>query len=68
MKNKRNKTMLKSPLLNIVGVGQKTIQKLFIEFDDIKDISLQSSDTISKKIKLSKKLSKVIIKVSKSLL
>ena len=67
-KNKRNKTMLESPLLNIVGVGQKTIKKLFIEFDDIKDISMQSSDTISKKIKLSKKLSKVIIKVSKSLL
>ena len=67
-KNKRNKTMLKSPLLNIVGVGQKTIKKLFIEFDDIKDISMQSPDTISKKIKLSKKLSKVIIKVSKSLL
>ena len=67
-KNKRNKTMLKSPLLNIVGVGQKTIQKLFIEFDDIKDISMQSPETISKKIKLSKKLSKVIIKVSKSLL
>ena len=67
-KNKRNKTMLKSPLLNIDGVGQKTIQKLFIEFDDIKDISMQSPDTISKKIKLSKKLSKVIIKVSKSLL
>ena len=67
-KNKRNKTMLKSPLLDIDGVGQKTIQKLFIEFDDIKDISMQSPDTISKKIKLSKKLSKVIIKVSKSLL
>ena len=67
-KNKRNKTMLNSPLLDIVGVGQKTIQKLFIEFDDIKDISMQSSDTISKKIKLSKKLSKVIIKVSKNLL
>ena len=67
-KNKRNKTMLKSPLLDIVGVGQKTIQKLFIEFEDIKDISMQSPDTISKKIKLSKKLSKVIIKVSKSLL
>ncbi|OUW38524.1 MAG: excinuclease ABC subunit C [Flavobacteriaceae bacterium TMED184] len=67
-KNKRNKTMLESPLLDIVGVGQKTIKKLFIEFDDIKDISMQSSDTISKKIKLSKKLSKVIIKVSKSLL
>ena len=67
-KNKRNKTMLNSPLLDIVGVGQKTIQKLFIEFDDIKDISMQSPETISKKIKLSKKLSKVIIKVSKSLL
>tara|TARA_B100000579_G_scaffold419883_1_gene418968 strand:+ start:96 stop:1919 length:1824 start_codon:yes stop_codon:yes gene_type:complete len=67
-KNKRNKTMLNSPLLDILGVGQKTIQKLFIEFDDIKDISMQSPETISKKIKLSKKLSKVIIKVSKSLL
>ena len=67
-KNKRNKTMLKSPFLDIDGVGQKTIKKLFVEFVDIKDISIQSPDIVSKKINLSKKLSEKIIKVSKSLL
>ena len=67
-RNKRNKSMLESPLLKIDGVGEKTVQKLFIEFDGLEELAYLKPDIISMKTGLSKKLSKEIIRVSKSIL
>ena len=67
-RNKRNKSMLESPLLKIDGVGEKTIQKLFIEFDGLEELSCLKPNIIAMKTGLSKKLSMEIIRVSKSTL
>jgi excinuclease ABC subunit C len=67
-RNKRNKSMLESPLLKIDGVGKKTIQKLFIEFDGLEELSYLKPNIIAMKTGLSKKLSMEIIRVSKSTL
>ena len=67
-RNKRNKSMLESPLLKIDGVGEKTIQKLFIEFDGLEELSCLKPNIIAIKTGLSKKLSMEIIRVSKSTL
>ena len=67
-RNKRNKSTLESPLLKIDGIGEKTIQKLFIEFDGLEELAYLKPDIISMKIGLSKKLSKEIIRVSKNIL
>ena len=64
-RDKRSKAMLESPLLKIKGIGAKTIEKLFIEFNGSEELACQSPDDISKKIGVSIKLSKEIIKISK---
>ena len=63
-RDKRSKAMLESPLLKIKGIGAKTIEKLFIEFNGSEELACQSPDGISKKIGVSIKLSKEIIKMS----
>ena len=67
-RNRRNKSMLESPLLKIDGIGEKTIQKLFIEFEGLEELAYLKPDIISMKTGLSKKLSKEIIRVSKRIL
>jgi excinuclease ABC subunit C len=64
-RGKRSRSMLASPLLKIKGIGDKTIEKLFIEFNGSEELACQSPDDISRKIGVSIKLSKEIIKVSK---
>ena len=64
-RDKRSRAMLESPLLKIKGIGDKTIEKLFIEFNGSEELACQSPDDISKKIGVSIKLSKEIIKISK---
>ena len=64
-RDKRSKAMLESPLLKIKGIGAKTIEKLFIEFNGSEELACQSPDDISKKIGVPIKLSKEIIKMSK---
>ena len=64
-RDKRSRAMLESPLLKIKGIGDKTIEKLFIEFNGLEELACQSPDDISKKIGVSIKLSKEIIKISK---
>jgi len=64
-RDKRSKAMLESPLLKIKGIGAKTIEKLFIEFNGSEELACQSPDDISKKIGVPIKLSKEIIKISK---
>ena len=66
-RNKRDKSMVESPLLKIKGVGNKTVKKLFTEFDGLKDLANQKPENISDRIGISKELSKNIIKVSKSI-
>ena len=63
-RDKRSRAMLESPLLKIKGIGAKTIEKLFIEFNGSEELACQSPDGISKKIGVSIKLSKEIIKMS----
>ena len=63
----RDKSMVESPLLKIKGVGNKTVKKLFTEFDGLKDLANQKPENISDRIGISKELSKNIIKVSKSI-
>ena len=67
-RNKRNKSMLESPLLKIDGVGEKTIQKLFIEFDGLEELANIKPNIIYMKTGLSKTLSKEIIRVAKSII
>ena len=64
-RDKRSRAMLESPLLKIKGIGDKTIEKLFIEFNGSEELAFQSADDISKKIGVSIELSKEIIKISK---
>jgi len=64
-RDKRSRAMLESPLLKIKGIGAKTIEKLFIEFNGSEELACQSPDDISKKIGVPIKLSKEIIKISK---
>ena len=64
-RDKRSRAMLESPLLKIKGIGAKTIEKLFIEFNGSEELACQSADDISKKIGVPIKLSKEIIKMSK---
>ena len=64
-RDKRSRAMLESPLLKIKGIGDKTIEKLFIEFNGSEELACQSPDDISKKIGVPIKLSKEIIKISK---
>ena len=64
-RDKRSSAMLESPLLKIKGIGAKTIEKLFIEFNGSEELACQSPDDISKKIGVPIKLSKEIIKISK---
>ena len=64
-RDKRSRAMLESPLLKIKGIGDKTIEKLFIEFSGLGELACQSPDDISKKIGVSIRLSKEIIKISK---
>ena len=66
-KQKRKKTTIDSPLLGISGVGQKTIKKIFTNYDGTADLANQTPDSIFKKIGLSKKISQEVISVSKSL-
>jgi len=54
-------------LLGISGVGEKTIKKIFTNYDGTADLANQTPDSIFKKIGLSKKISQEIISVSKSL-
>ena len=53
-RNKRDKSMLESPLLKIKGVGNKTVKKLFTEFDGLKDLANQKPENISNRIGISK--------------
>jgi excinuclease ABC subunit C len=66
-RQKRKKTTLESPLLKISGIGDKTIKKIFSNYDGTADLANQTPDSIFKKIGLSKKISKEIISVSKTL-
>ena len=66
-RDKRSRAMLESPLLKIKGIGDKTIEKLFIEFSGLEELAFQSPEDNSKKIGVSIKLSKEIIKISKRL-
>ena len=60
-------TKPKSKRKQIKGVGNKTVKKLFTEFDGLKDLANQKPENISGKIGISKDLSQSIIKVSKSM-
>ena len=46
-RDKRSRAMLKSPLLKIKGIGAKTIEKLFIEFNGSEELACQSADDLS---------------------
>ena len=60
-------TKPKSKRKQIKGVGNKTVKKLFTEFDGLKDLANQKPENISDRIGISKELSKNIIKASKSI-
>ena len=66
-RQKRKKTTIESPLLKISGVGDKTIKKIFSNYDGTADLAKQTPNAIFKKIGLSKQISKEIIVLSKSL-
>ena len=64
-RDKRNKSMLESPLLSIKGIGHKKLEKLFTEFDGPKELADQTTDVICNKIRVSEEISKEIIKIAK---
>ena len=66
-RQKRKKTMINSPYLEIPGVGHITVKKLLTNFNGTQDIAEQTPKNISDKIGLSENLSNKIISVAKSL-
>ena len=64
-RDKRNKSMLESPLLSIKGIGHKKLEKLFTEFDGPKELADQTTDVICNKIGVSEIISEEIIKIAK---
>ena len=66
-RQKRKKTMINSPYLEIPGVGHITVKKLLTNFNGTQDIADQTPKNISDKIGLSENLSNKIISVAKSL-
>ena len=64
-RDKRNKSMLESPLLSIKGIGHKKLEKLFTEFDGPKELANQTTDVICNKIGVSEIISEEIIKIAK---
>jgi excinuclease ABC subunit C len=64
-RDKRNKSMLESPLLSIKGIGHKKLEKLFTEFDGPKELANQTTDVICNKIGVSEIISEEIIRISK---
>ena len=66
-RQKRKKTMINSPYLEIPGVGHITVKKLLTNFNGTQDIADQTPKKISDKIGLSENLSNKIISVAKSL-
>ena len=67
-RKKRSKSTLSSPFLSIKGIGNKKLEKLFFEFSGPNEIANQSVSILSKKIGISKEISKNLIKVSKSII
>jgi len=67
-RKKRSKSILSSPFLSIKGIGNKKLEKLFFEFSGPNEIANQSVSILSKKIGISKEISKNLIKVSKSII
>jgi len=53
-RNKRSKNSIQSELLNIIGIGEKTMQELFKEFKTIKAMKETSLEQLEKKIGRSK--------------
>ena len=53
-RNKRSKNSIQSELLNIIGIGEKTMQELFKEFKTIKAMKETSLELLEKKIGRSK--------------
>lgn len=66
-RDKRNKSMLESPLLSIKGIGHKKLEKLFTEFDGPKELANQTTDVICNKIGVSEIISEEIIKIAKTI-
>ena len=49
-RNKRSKTFINSELNSIKGVGEKTTQKLLVDFKSVTNIKSQKIDTLTKSI------------------